>query len=231
VKNAEHWEISLKVEAGLPAVYERFFGNPWVRAMTVEPLFPPDLAQPPLTLPFVRGHLWSFSGGPHGAWEREGSQAALDFAPGSAEPGCVESFKRVLAAAPGLVTRSGNGVVMLDLDGDGHEQTGWGLLYLHISANNGEHPSPVGAWMDQGDFIGYPSCEGGLATGTHIHIARKYNGEWIAADGPIPFILGGWTAHAGWRPYEGTLTRDGQTVIANPMGTFQTRITRGPDDP
>ncbi len=227
----EFWQLALKPESGFPALFHQMFGNPWVRAMAVEPLFPPELAQPALILPFVRGHLWSYSGGPHGAWESAGAMGALDFAPGSEEPGCVESFKKVLAAAPGLVTRSGNGVVMLDLDGDGNEQTGWGLLYLHISANGGLHPAPVGTWVDRGDVIGYPSCEGGAATGTHIHLARKYNGEWIPADGPLPFVLGGWTAHAGAKPYQGTLTRDGVTIHANQLGTFITRITRGENDP
>jgi hypothetical protein len=32
-----------------------------------------------------------------------------------------------------------------------------------------------------GDRIGHPSCEGGAANATHVHIARRYNGEWIPA--------------------------------------------------
>ncbi len=230
-RDSELWLFTLSPGSGFPVVYEEMFGNQWVRALTVEPLFPPNLEQPPLILPFRVGQIWSFSGGPHGAWEQDGSRAALDFAPASQESGCVTNFQRVLAAAPGLVTRSGNGIVMLDLDGDGHEQTGWGLLYLHVSANGNTHPAPVGTWVDKGDFIGYASCEGGRATGTHIHVARKFNGEWIAADGPLSFNLGGWTAHAGWKPYEGTLTRDGDTITANPLGTYQTHIIRGVDDP
>ena len=38
--------------------------------------------------------------------------------------------------------------------------------------------------------------EGGHVTGTHVHIARKYNGEWIPADG-LAFNLEGWVAHDG----------------------------------
>jgi murein DD-endopeptidase MepM/ murein hydrolase activator NlpD len=229
--DASNWLKALDPETGFPALHAQMFGNPWVRALSVEPLFPPDLAQPSLILPFMRGQLWSYTGGPHGAWERDGSQAALDFAPGSVESGCVKSTNMVLAAASGLVTRAEHGIVMIDLDGDGLEQTGWGLLYLHITTNGNRHPAPVGTWVEKGDFIGYPSCEGGLATGTHIHVARKYNGEWIAADGPIPFIIGEWLAHAGNKPYEGTLTRGGETVTASPLGTFFTRIMRGVDDP
>ncbi|MCX6038248.1 MAG: hypothetical protein NTW99_10235, partial [Chloroflexi bacterium] len=65
-----------------------------------------------------------------------------------------------------------------------------------------------------GDPVGYPSCEGGEATGTHIHIARKYNGEWIPVDSTISFNLDGWIAHIGNAPYQGTLTRGNQTIIA-----------------
>jgi murein DD-endopeptidase MepM/ murein hydrolase activator NlpD len=204
------------------------FGNPWERANTVEPLFPAAISQPPLTLPFIRNWIWSYTGGPHGAWEHEGAYAALDFAPGSTEPGCVKSNAWVLAAASGLVVRSGYGVVALDLDGDGYEQTGWVLIYLHVSTAG---RIPIGEWVDAGDPLGHPSCEGGLSTGTHLHIARKYNGEWIPADGPLPFNLGGWVAGAGDAAYKGTLTRDGVTITACTCSSFATRIIRTNDDP
>jgi murein DD-endopeptidase MepM/ murein hydrolase activator NlpD len=204
------------------------FGNPWQRALNVEPLYPPGLTQPPLSLPFQVNRLWAFTGGPHGAWETEGSYAALDFAPGSSEPGCVDSNAWVTASASGLVVRSGNGVVVLDLDGDGHEQTGWVLLYLHVSSESGV---PVGTWVDKGDPLGHPSCEGGHSTGTHVHIARKFNGEWVAADGPMPFVLSGWTAHAGAVAYAGYLERDGMKVTACTCSSRETYITLSPNDP
>jgi LasA protease len=47
-----------------------------------------------------------------------------------------------------------------------------------------------------------------------VHIARKYNGEWILADGPLAFNLEGWIASAGSAPYEGALTRNGKVIIA-----------------
>jgi LasA protease len=226
--SGQQWLDALNPESGLPAVHNRMFGNMWERAAMVEPLFPPGVSQPPLTLPFTRNKLWSFTGGPHGAWEHDGAYAALDFAPGSSEPGCVESYAWVTAAASGLVVRSGNGVVVVDLDGDGSEQTGWVLLYLHIATKGSVR---TGTWLDAGDFIGHPSCEGGLSTGTHLHFARKYNGEWIPADGPLPFNLGGWIAHAGEAAYKGSLTRDGETINACTCGSFETRIMRMDDDP
>jgi hypothetical protein len=68
--------------------------------------------------------------------------------------------------------------------------------------------------LNTGDPVGHPSCVGGRATGTHIHIVRKYNGEWIPADGPLAFNLEGWVAKNGAAPYLGTLTRFSRTVIA-----------------
>ncbi len=222
------WLQSLDVEQGFPALHERMFGSPWIRAQNVEPLYPPGLTQPPMILPFMKDQTWSFTGGPHGAWEHDGAYAALDFGPPSSQTGCVLSTVPVAASAAGLVVRSGGGVVVLDLDGDGREETGWVLLYLHVSNASG---APVGTWVDAGDPLGYPSCEGGVATGTHLHIARKYNGEWIAAGGPMPFNLSGWVAHSGPVAYLGTLTRDGETVTACTCSSFVTRITRTEDTP
>jgi hypothetical protein len=222
------WIQSLDPKIGLPGLYERMFGSPWVRAQDVEPLIPAGMTQPGLILPFFVGQVWSFTGGPHGAWEGEGARAALDFAPASDVQGCSETRDWALAVAPGQVVRSWNGVVIIDLDGDGREQTGWAVMYLHIAAKD---RIALGTWVDTGDLIGHPSCEGGHATGRHIHIARKYNGEWIPADGPMPFVLSGWTVHAGTGPYKGWLTRDGETITASVVGSYESRIIRDREEP
>lgn len=222
------WTAALDPGTGFIALHTRMFGDAWERAGFVEPLYPMDVRQPPLNLPFASNWTWSYTGGPHGAWEKDGSYAALDFAPGSTEPGCIRSLAWVTAASSGLVTRSGNGVVVLDLDGDGHEQTGWVLIYLHVSS---EQRIEVGTWVGTDDQLGHPSCEGGASTGTHLHIARKYNGEWVPADGPLPFNLGGWIAHAGDAAYQGTLTRDDQTITACDCSSSITFIRREPNDP
>jgi murein DD-endopeptidase MepM/ murein hydrolase activator NlpD len=138
--------------------------------------------------------------------------AALDFAPPSEAGGCGISTEPTTAVADGLVVRDGNGILVLDLDQDGDEHTGWVVFYLHI-ANKGR--VPVGTTVRAGDPLGFPSCEGGRSTGTHIHIARKFNGEWIIADGVIPFDMGGWTPLRGEEPYEGWLVRDDVMVLAN----------------
>ncbi len=202
-----------------PALFERMFGNPWVRAQTIEPLFPATLTQPELELPFDPGIQWSFSGGPHAAFGAAGAWAALDFAPPSMTGGCYVSTEWVDASATGVVVRAANNQVVIDLDGDGFEQTGWTLLYMHIAPQG---MVANGSRVDVGDHIGHPSCDGGVATGVNVHIARKYNGEWILADGAIPFEMNGWTAHAGEAQYQGSLTKGDQVVTAMPNGSPET---------
>jgi hypothetical protein len=90
---------------------------------------------------------------------------------------------------------------------------------------------PQGSVVEAGDFLGHPSCEGGTATGTHIHVARKYNGEWIIADSVLPFVMEGWVPKDGSAPYEGTLTRFERTVTACVCASQETNIfaTGNPD--
>ncbi len=217
------WAQIINSSHGFPVLYTQMFGDPWARGNTVNPIFPPGLTQPTLVFPFDMSVQWAFTGGPHGAWEHDGSLAALDFAPSSDHGGCALTTSWVTAAADGLIVRSENGVVVEDLDGDGYEQTGWDLLYLHVATLD---RVPAGTWVKTGDHIGHASCEGGIATGTHLHFARKYNGEWIAADGPIPFVLDGWVAHQGDLPYAGTLTNGNQTIVADPVGQARSIIVQ-----
>lgn len=219
----DHWMAATSDVDGFLALHTTMFNDPWARAADVEPLLPTGLQQPELILPFQRGATWVYTGGPHGAWSIEGAQAAVDFAPSSVAGKCVPSDFLATAAATGMVTRVGTGIVVLDLDGDGNEQTGWALFYLHVIPYD---TIKVGKWINQGEVIGKPSCEGGNATGTHIHMARKYNGEWIAADGPVPFVLDGWQVGAGIAPYKGTLTKDGVTITASDKGAYSARIIR-----
>jgi hypothetical protein len=112
------------------------------------------------------------------------------------------------------------------MDGDGSEQTGWNIMYLHVA--NQERVAK-GQWVEMNDHIGHASCEGGVSTGTHLHIARKYNGEWIPADGPLPLVLSGWTAIAGKKPYEGQLVKGDKVITADLYGQSLALIYRDDD--
>jgi murein DD-endopeptidase MepM/ murein hydrolase activator NlpD len=221
------WLRIMDQTSGFLSFYQNMFGDPWSRADAFGPIFPPGISQPEMSLPFELHAAWAFTGGPHAAWEHDGPQAALDFAPGSSETGCLSSEHWIVSSSPGLVIRSGNGVVVVDMDGDGSEQTGWNMLYLHVAARQ---RVPEGVWVEQDDYIGHPSCEGGTSTGTHLHIARKYNGEWVIADGPLPFVLSGWTVYAGQKPYEGKLVKGDKVITADLYAQSLAVIRRDDED-
>ncbi len=193
---------------GLAKTYRILFGDPWLK---VNPHIPVSLEQPPMRLPFDPGKTWAFTGGPHTGWGDGEPWAALDFAPPSVIGGCSPTKEWATAVADGLIVRTGSGIAVLDLDGDGDERTGWVVFYLHLAS---EGMVPLGTRVKTGDPMGHPSCEGGRSTGTHVHIARKYNGEWILADGVLAFDLEGWKAKNGKEAYEGSLEKNGITVIA-----------------
>lgn len=218
----ERWRTDVSGD-GFPRAYRALFGDPLAGGAAFDPA---QLRQPEFSLPFV-SETWYFTGGPHGGWGAGSAWAAVDFAPpddpSAQTSACYISEHAARAAAPGVIARSNGGSVLLDLDGDGDEATGWTLLYLHMSSRA---RIPVGARVAVGDRIGYPSCEGGVSNGTHLHLARRYNGEWLPADcsecAPalaVPsFTLGGWTA-VGLRgqEYQGYLVRGGEQKVAEAM--------------
>lgn len=205
---------------GLWQTYQRLFGDPWPGSET---LIPGSLYQPPLQLPYETGETWAYTGGPHPGWGTGAPFAAVDFAPPNAISGCAPSDLPVVAVADGVVARRDYGALWLDLDGDGDQRTGWVVFYLHLS-----DAPPVGTRVKAGEPIGYPSCLGGHTTGTHIHIARKYNGEWILADGPLAFNLDGWVAENGDRAYHGYLVKDGVRVVASEHAEKESLVPNTP---
>jgi hypothetical protein len=106
------------------------------------------------------------------------------------------------AVADGVVVPGGDGQLWLDLDGDAVRETGPVVLYLHVASEGRAEP---GTRVRAGDRVGRPSCEGGFSNATHIHLARLFDGEWLAAAGPVPFELGVWTAFGSPSVYDGGL--------------------------
>jgi len=206
----EEWLEALYGEYGIPQVHEALFGDAWERAAVVEPLFPAGIRQPEMNFPFSPNEVWSHTCGPHAARIANPDlppAAALDFAPTAGGPGCNTSSQWATAAAGGLVTSSpGGGPVFIDMDMDAYNQTGWVLFYNHIG--NSERVM-AGTILEMDDPVGHPCCVG-HATGTHIHIARLYNGEWVLADGGIPFVF---------------------VITANTAGNYYTRSIRPDSDP
>ena len=134
----------------------------------------------------------------------------------------------MVASAPGLILRASNGAVVQDLDlpgfpADGLEGTGWTLLYMHVESRDRVQP---GTYLHPGDRIGHPSCEGGVSNGTHVHLARRYNGEWIPADQKLPFNLDGWISSGTGNEYDGNLEKAGKKLEAYAGRTDNNIISR-----
>ncbi len=224
----EEWEAAVYGESSIVMVHHLLFGDPWERARGVEPLFPAGTQQPEMNLPFLPNQRWALTNGPHPAWGLYGARAALDFAPAGSS-GCDVSRRFTTAAAAGRVVRTGDGLVVLDLDDDGYEQTGWVLVYMHVSNTDRVQ---LGDDVRMDDPLGHPSCAGGQATGTHVHIARKFNGEWVLADGGLPFVLSGFRAHNGERDCtgdrfcQGYLDNGERVVTADAYANAGTNILR-----
>jgi LasA protease len=190
----ESWQADLTRFA---TIYRELFGDPFAQA--VEPLIPAGLEAPELLLPWPQDATWHYT-------------AALDFTTNERNIGCTPSGQWATAAADGLVIHSHDGMVIQDLDGDGFVGTGWVMFYLHL-ASEGRVQS--GTTLKAGDNLGHPSCEGGVSNATHLHIARRYNGVWIAADDPRwPMTLSGWIPASTGDAYFGTLSKGGETRTA-----------------
>ncbi|MBN1230623.1 MAG: LysM peptidoglycan-binding domain-containing protein [Anaerolineales bacterium] len=217
ILEADAYDLAISY-LGIAKTYQSLFGDPWQGAM---PHIPVSLEQPEFRLPFAPGEPWAFTGAPHTGWGKDYPLAALDFAPPSDAGGCVTSNKWVLALADGLVVRTGNGELALDLDMDGDERTGWVVFYLHLATRE---KAQVGDVVLSGERVGHPSCEGGSSTGTHVHLARKYNGEWISANGVLAFNMEGWEPVSDGTVYEGSLVRYGSVVEASPNATSKSII-------
>lgn len=224
IGDVDQWEIDVS-ETGIYSTYRRLFGDPSADSRKTTP---ENLRQPELTLPFPRGDAWRFTGGFHGGWGNGSAWAAVDFAPpDETTRWCYTSAFPVIAVASGLVVRLGDGLVVLDLDLDGDEGSGWTILYLHVSPHDALRE---GEAVDAGNILGYASCAGGFSTATHLHIARRYNGEWIPAHcnrcparvAVPPFVMSDWkVVGLGSQLYQGFLvnTLDNRSVIAE-QGRF-----------
>lgn len=215
------WQFDVS-EAGLIATYRQLFGDAW---QYEGDYWSGDLRQPDFALPWAEGEGWHFTGGPHGGWIAGSGWAALDFVPPGDDFGCYQSQAWVTAVADGVISRSDFGAVVLDLDGDGFTGTGWSVLYQHIATQD---RIAVGTEVKRGDRLGHPSCEGGFSTGTHLHIARMYNGRWISADQDPPFNLGGWISQGSGSEYNGLLVRDGVSKAADVGRNDDNRISAEP---
>lgn len=205
---------------GLAATYWNLFGDPFAQA--IEPLVPADLAQPEMSLPWGKGESYYFTGGPHAGWNHGTAWAALDFVPEDVLGGCQTSDSWLTAVTSGVIVHSDRGLVILDLQGDGFAGSGWAVIYMHLEDRD---RIEVDREVEAGQRLGHPGCVGGFSQGTHLHLARTYNGRWISADGEIPFVVGGWRSTGEGIEYNGWLVRDGVQIEADAFLTDDNLLT------
>jgi hypothetical protein len=223
IQNVEVWYDTLYGSENILSLHEAMFGNAWDRANVVEPILYDRVQSLNFELPFAPGHSWNFTGGPHEAWGEGTAWAALDFAP-MGVAGCNPSTDWITSIYEGLVVRSEEATVVVDSDMDGSEQTGWVIFYFHVATQG---RIPTGVQVKTGDRLGHPSCEGGNATGTHVHIARKFNGEWMPAGGPgLPFEMSGWQAFNGPAVYQGLMVKNEEVIKSSRVSSIESSVKR-----
>jgi len=218
-----NFDFAVYGDGGFMVVYRSLFGDPMICDSRLGPMLTTTVQTPVLELPFTPGETWALTGGLHVDWNTGTPLGALDFAPVTGEARCVVSRAWVLASASGTVTRAGDGVLQLALTDESGQPTGWEILYMHVAEQD---RAAVGSSVKTDDRIGHPSCEGGDATGTHVHMARMYLGEWIGAGAPFPLVLSGWTAVPGEKAYQSSLIKGDKVVDSRIDGMYNAQIVR-----
>ena len=224
----EEWQQLTAADGQFVQLYTELFADPWQRAEANQPLYTETLQQPAMSLPYLPGHSWSYTGGPHSAWEKHGPEAAVDFNPGGYENSCIPPQEWVVAIAPG---RGGAPGTRRAGAGPGRRRRREYRLggAVRAPANQLRHPGrrPAGAGPDSSAS---PPAWAGRRKAPHIHIARKYNGEWMLAGGAVPFELDGWTIGDLPGTYLGTMSKDENTVYSCTCGTADTQVKRSREE-
>lgn len=153
---------------------------------------PPDMFQ----LPFPIGDTWTFNG-VHGA-----RKEAIDFSIGRPWPRWKSdtSQRWVVAAAAGTIRKTS--ACGLEID----HADGWTSVYYHIE-NILRDSGTVQANERIANIANTPreaACEGGYATGPHLHFALKHNGQDVPING---LALSGWRIHSGRGRYDSSCAR------------------------
>ena len=189
--------------------------DPLDTSNNLEPETPPpdDYFQ----LPFPLGATWTFSG-VH-SWSGSAAypdRSSLDFSsPWSNYPDAP--YKNTVAAAPGdrVILEPNPAITDIPCWVEINHGGGWSTHYYHlVNLGSSGAVGPVSSNQLVGG-IGTETCNGGWASGPHVHFALFYNGAPYDLEG---LKFSGWTIHE--EPlgdnlyYAGSIERDG--VILTP---------------
>jgi murein DD-endopeptidase MepM/ murein hydrolase activator NlpD len=149
-----------------------------------------------MQLPFPVGESWVYNGthiggfGPYGGTSSVFS--AMDFAPTPRFPawGTNTSNMWAVASAPGRVIYKTSCRIVLEHEG------GWKTLYYHLENPQVHYNQYVQAnqrLANLANTLSEATCEGGGATGVHLHFALIHNNYYQRLDGKR---LSGWEIYA-----------------------------------
>jgi LasA protease len=207
------WQALLNPQngGGFSQTFGRYF--PQADLLDTSNSLEPD-APPPddfFQLPFPLGAEWQFNG-PHSwcggdsCYQEPPDRSSMDFSttwpkgePYPAHYSVAASGGRGNVRTP----YSGRPPCWVEVDHGG----GWKTSYYHL--RNVPAPGDQGPMVrnQRVGSIGEETCNGGFASGAHVHFTLWYNGAYYDLDG---IKLSGWTVHSGPSPYNsGYLERDG----------------------
>jgi len=188
--------LSAETRGGFGVVFASFFPDvdPLDISNDINPaeLPPEDLFQ----LPFPLDASWRFSGVHSWAGGDYGpDRSSMDFStPWDTFPDFP--YKNTVAAAGGSALirtpYSGRLPCWVEIDHGG----GWMTSYYHLR-NIGSTSGPIGTFSRNQliGAIGTETCNGGSATGAHVHFTLWYNGALFDLE---EVKLSGWTVHVDW---------------------------------
>ena len=95
------------------------------------------------------------------------------------------AYGKVFASIGGTITRMDASQLVVSQAGM-RETQGWSVVYYGVNVKPG---LKEGDMVEIGESLGHVNA---LAWNASFWLARKFNGEWVGANGVVPFTLGGW---------------------------------------
>ncbi|HSN93644.1 MAG TPA: LysM peptidoglycan-binding domain-containing protein [Anaerolineaceae bacterium] len=168
---------------GFAAIYEKLYGNPWAAEFEV---LPGSLEWIPAGLPINSRGGWQAAAFPEGILKSMPSSGVLaGFHANIQNAKDKNDYGKVFACIGGTITRLEPSQLVVSYEGT-QESQGWSVVYYGVKVKPG---LKVGDKVEIGESLGHVDSSGWNAS---FWLARKFNGEWVGANGVVPFNLGGW---------------------------------------
>jgi LasA protease len=168
---------------GFAATYEKLFEDPWTTEVEV---LPGSLAWIPAGLPINPQGGWQAAALPEGNLKSmPWSGVMAGFHASIQDSKDKNAYGKVFASIGGTITRMDASQLVVSQAGM-RETQGWSVVYYGVNVKPG---LKEGDMVEIGESLGHVNA---LAWNASFWLARKFNGEWVGANGVVPFTLGGW---------------------------------------